>query len=947
MAFLGTAYFSIAQSGKIRGTVYEEATGEPLIGVTVVIKGTTQGAITDFDGKFEINADAGTYDIQASFVSFETVTISGVQIDADKVTILDNLMLREAVQELESVVITAEAIRDSEAALMTVKQKSVNVMDGISSANFRKMGDSDAAAAIKRVTGVSVEGGKYVYVRGLGDRYTKTILNNVDVPGLDPDRNSLQIDIFPTNLINNMMVLKSAAAEMPADFTGGVVNIETKDFPDEKIFSVSAKIGYNPSMHFNSGYITYDGSPTDFLGFDNGQRALPANAKSPVIPSPIYPQYTDEEINAFLKSYNPILGAHNQTSFMDYSLGVSLGNQFTLKNDNKLGYIFSLSYKNNTTFYTDQFYGEYQRDPASETYELIPAVLREGVQAENNILLGGLAGFAYKTQLSKYKLTFMHLQNGESRSGQFHVDDDPNSAAAGKSGYVGSSDNLDYSQRGLTNILLAGEHHTDNNKWNIDWRLSSTLSNITDPDIRSTTFTFNPTDTLFVAGAGGNPSRIWRYLDEMNLVGKIDVAKEYSLFGRDAKVKFGVSHVYKERDYEILIYNVQFFGPQPDFAYDANDVLTDDKLWPDNTLYYSSGNPDPNPKEYNSTIHNSGVYLSNEFSAAERLKLIIGLRAEKYVQRHTGRDATQTNVLDNEKVLDALDLFPSANVIYNITEPQNLRVSYSRTIARPSFKELSFAQILDPISNRQFNGGLFAFGGWDGNLHETRIDNFDLRWEYFLKRGQLFSISGFYKLFDAPIELVRIPEQQTITEVQPRNVGQGTVLGAEIEFRKSLDFLSPRLSGFSISSNITYVKSTITMSDTEFNSRKNYEKIGENIDNKRDMAGQAPFIVNAGLAYQNTDIGLETGFYYNVQGKTLLIVGTGLYPDIYSVPFHNLNFTFNKALGAEQKSTLTFGVSNILNDTKEEVYSSFGAQDQLYTRYSPGIEISLGIKYAF
>lgn len=178
-------------------------------------------------------------------------------------------------------------------------------------------------------------------------------------------------------------------------------------------------------------------------------------------------------------------------------------------------------------------------------------------------------------------------------------------------------------------------------------------------------------------------------------------------------------------------------------------------------------------------------------------------------------------------------------------------------------------------------------------------------------------------------------------------MGQGQVYGAEIEIRKSLDFVSPRLSAFSISSNVTYVKSFITMSDTEFNSRKSFEKDGETISNKRNMAGQAPFIINAGLAFQDPDIGLETGFYYNVQAKTLLIVGTGLYPDVYSVPFHSLKFSLNKSLGAAKKSTLTFGVSNILNDVKEEVYTSFGADNQLFTRYSPGIEVSLGIKYAF
>jgi TonB-dependent receptor len=937
-----------AQNGNIRGTVFEDATGEPLIGVTVLVKGTTKGAITDLDGKFDISIEPGTYSLQISFISYKVVTISEVVVKSTEVTLINMIALKEDVEELEAVVITAEAVRDSEASLMKVKQKSASVMDGISAANFRKMGDSDAASAIKRVTGVSVEGGKYVYVRGLGDRYTKTMLNGVDIPGLDPDRNSLQIDIFPTNLINNMMVMKSSVAEMPADFTGGVVNIETKDFPDEKIFTISASIAYNPRMHFNNEFITYDGSSTDFLGFDNGQRALPLGADNgPDIPTPLDPKYSDQEINQFLKGFNPKLGAKTQTSFMDYSLGLSLGNQFTLKNDNKLGYIMSLTYKSDTRFYDDQFYGEYQRPSGSENFELVPAVLQSGVLSESNVLIGGLAGLAFKTQFSKYKLTFMHLQNGERRAGQFYIIDDPTNSAVGKSGYEATSDNLDYSQRGLTNILLSGDHLTETSGWKVNWRLSSTFSKITDPDVRKTAFSFTTSDTLFVAGAAGNPNRIWRFLDEINLVGKVDLTKEHMAFGNPAKLKFGVSHVYKERDYKILFYDMQFFGPQPEFGYDPNNVLKDENLWPNGTLYYSSGNADPNPRQYNSNVHNTGLYVSSEVSPLTDLKLILGLRAEKFVQRHTGRDQQQTNVLENDKVLDALDLFPSVNAIYALGDLQNLRMSYSRTIARPSFKELSFAQILDPISNRQFNGGLFQYNGWDGNLKETRIDNFDLRWEKFLNRGQLFSVSGFYKSFDAPIEMVRIPEQQTITEIQPRNVGRGQVFGGEIEFRKALDFIAPSLQNFSVSSNVTVVKSVLTMSDLEFGARKNFEKDGETVTNTRDMAGQAPFIINAGLSYGTVDTGWELGVFYNVQGRTLIIVGTGLYSDIYAVPFHSLNFNLNKSFGPNKRSSFSIKITNLLNDKREEVYSSFKAQDQFFTSFSPGIAADIGIKYAF
>src|SRR5690606_22404104 len=297
-------------------------------------------------------------------------------------------------------------------------------------------------------------------------------------------------------------------------------------------------------------------------------------------------------------------------------------------------------------------------------------------------------------------------------------------------------------------------------------------------------------------------------------------------------------------------------------------------------------------------------YVSNEMFLLPNLKTILGIRAEYFVQRHTGRDQSfangdieNGNNLVNEKVLESLDFFPSVNLIYSLTEDQNIRASYSRTIARPSFKELSYAQIIDPITNRTFIGSLFEYAAWNGSLTETRVNNIDLRWELFLNRGQIFSVSAFYKAFDDPIELVRIPEQQTSTEYQPRNVGDGMLVGIEVEFRKDLEFISPALRNFNLSGNFTYVESQIAMTDVEFNSRKTYEKTGENIGERRQMAGQAPYVINGGLSYSHADIGIETGIFYNVKGPTLFIVGAGLFPDIYHKPLHSLNFGFNKKLG--------------------------------------------------
>lgn len=951
LLLLATAVFS--QNGTVRGSVIETSTGDPVISGTVFVVETSGGTVTDLDGTFELSLPEGLYTIQISYIGYQTTTIEEVTVKANEVTLLTSIQLSDDNVTLQEVVVKASAIRRSESAILFLKKDAPAMLDGISSDRMRLTGDATAVEAAKRVTGVSIEGGKYVYVRGLGDRYTKTTLNGVDIPGLDPDRNTLQMDIFPSKLIDNIIVSKNFTANMPADFTGGLLNVETKAFPEERFFNVSFGTSFNPDMHLNSDFLTYTPGKTDWLGFDDGSRELPARATQANIPTPISGA-GDQEVNDFITSFNPQLGTQRKTSLLDLSAGVSLGNQFGLKNDDKIGYVFSLSYKSEYKYYDDVSYGEYQRliDPAF--YEMLYATVQDGQLGERNVLLGGLAGLAYKTKSSKYRLTAMRLQNGESRAGKFMIDND--GERVGQSGYIAESDNLEYNERSLTNVLLNGQHVFPESDWKIDWRLSPTISRSEDPDIRKTAFTVRTLNRQFDAGAGGNPSRIWRYLEEMNAVAKVDLTKSYQFKGENAKLSFGASHVYKERDYEILFFDIQFFANQSWPNADPAIVLNPENIFPNtpNSIYYQSGNNDPNPNAYNSTINNTAFYVSNEFTPFTKLKAILGLRAENYVQRHTGRDQRFASGdiengrnLDNEVVLDNLDLFPTVNLIYALGSEQNLRVAYARTIARPSFKELSFAQIIDPITNRIFNGSLFSYSDWSGQLVPTDVNNFDLRWELFQEGGQLFSVSGFYKQFNNPIELVRIPEQQTSTEFQPRNVGNGQLFGAELEIRKNLAFLSDRLRRFSFSGNFTIVESIIDMTSTEFNARLTYEKEGESLQDTRQMAGQAPYVINAGVTYANPDKGWDAGLFYNVKGKTLEIVGAGLFPDVFFQPFHNVNFSLQKTLGADGNTTIDFQVSNILNDSLESLYSSFRADDEIFNRLNPGRSFGLGISHKF
>ncbi len=939
---------ALAQNGTVRGTIYDGGTGEPLFGVAVSVVGTQFGAVTDFDGDFELQLAPGTYTFQASFISYNTLNLEGITVVMGEVTVLDNLKLTEYTSELEIVTISAEAIRTTEAALMTVKRNAAQLMDGISSAAFRQIGDGDAAAAIKRVTGVSIEGGKYVYIRGLGDRYTKTVLNGVDIPGLDPDRNTIQMDIFPTNIIDNIIVSKSFTSNLSADFTGGVVDIETKDFPEEKSMRLSLGGGYNPAMHFNNNFLTAAGSGTDFLGFDNGFREIPTKGIAEI------PQFAGivgnpsgekgQLYQRILRDFNPEFGGRKNQNLADFSLGFSLGNQMRL-GDNKLGYNLAITYKNSTEYFKDAQYNLYAKPRESSMTDLEPLEQSMGNFGVRNVLVGGLAGLAYKTDFSRYKLNLIRLQNGESKVGVFDFVNTNLGAVFEADQY-----NIEYSQRSLTNLMLSGAHFLNGGDWEINWKVSPTLSTIDDPDVRILRFR-RPNNTI--SSEVGLPQRIWRSLEEQNLVGKLDLTKTHNLFGKTAKLRFGSSYTYKQRDF--LIQDFQFSTGNTSFTGDPNEVMNEGNLFSQdnrNGVRYSPLFIPNNPNSFAANLNNIGVYAHSEFTPLKNLKAIVGLRAEKYEQYYTGSNQTQTIVFDNERVLDDMDFFPTINLINSLKENQNLRFSFSRTIARPSFKEMSFAEILDPITGRTFIGALFqetTNGGtevlWDGQLEATRINNFDLRWEQFLTGGQLLSVSAFYKTFDKPIEMVQFLSDPGA--FQPRNVGNGTVAGLELELRKSLSFVAPKLENLFFTFNGTITESSIQMSESELRSRQLTAREGEEISAKRDMAGQAPYILNSGIAYNNFVSGLEAGIYYNVQGSTLNYIGFGNRTDTYTVPFHAVNLSFNKTFGQKERVKAGLNIQNLLNQSRQEVFRSYKAEDQIFSSLNPGTLINFNFSYSF
>ncbi|MBR9855104.1 MAG: TonB-dependent receptor [Algicola sp.] len=931
-ATLFLSHWCFAQNGAISGKIMDGEFNDVLPFANVAIKGTTIGTTSDFEGAYSMEIEPGTYTVTFSFLGYTKQEITGVVVEANQ-TVSVNVTLQPATSQLDEIVLTTTVRKNTEASVLNLQKNSVTLLDGLSLESIKATGASNIASAIKRVPGVSVQEGKYVYVRGLGDRYTKSILNGMDIPGLDPDKNTVQMDIFPTNILENVIVLKSASAELPADFTGGVVNIVTKDFPTQKQMSISASVGYNPSMHFQDNYLSYEGGSSDFLGFDDGTRNLPFPSNRDV-PSPSDSQ-NNGSLEGLTRSFNPVMATEQQTSKPDFSLGFSYGNQFNI-GENRLGFIASLDYKNTTIFYEGFENGIYQKAPESEINELRFDRRQRGDLGSNNVLASALGGLSYKTGRSKYQLNLLHIQNGESRAALFEQRTEISNAIDV------IKDNLEYSERSVSNLLLSGKHTSEDASFVAEWSLSPTLSNVQDKDVRLTTFIINP-DGFTISSDAGFPVRLWRDLEEVNAVGKIDFSKSYELFGNKSMFKFGGLYSYKKRDYSIYNYDIAFFNfSTASLNGDPNAILADENIWTTDNRSgsYIRGNFQP-ANTFESEQNTMAFYISNEFKFAEKFRAVLGLRAEQFTTYFTGQNNTGTEVYEDEKTIDELDFFPSANLIYEFKENTNLRLSYSRTTARPSFKELSIVQIPDLLTGILFLGNL--------ELQPTYIDNFDFRFEVFGEKTQMLAISSFYKKFTDPIEIVAYditaPNQFT-----PRNAPSATVFGVELEGRKNLGFISDGLRNLSINLNVSIIDSKIDMArgeNQEYESRQIFARDGETIKDNRDLQGQSPYLINAGLNYDNRETGLETGIFYNVQGKTLEVVGFGQNPDVFTQPFHSLNFNFSKTIGKEKRSKISLKANNILGDERVSLYESFGASKQNFSFRDPGMSFSLGYSLSF
>ncbi|MGI9175219.1 MAG: TonB-dependent receptor domain-containing protein, partial [Rhodothermales bacterium] len=918
------------EQGSIVGVVVDAENGETLPGANVVVEGTSIGTTTDLDGRYELEVAPGTYNIVFSYIGYNSATVQNAEVAADEPTRLEMQLTSEAVG-MDEVVVEAVAIRNNEAALLKDRQKSNAVSDAISAESISRSGSSDAADAMEKVTGASVVGGKYVYVRGLGERYSNTQLNGVELPSADPDRKAVQFDLFPSNLLDNIVTIKTFTPDKPGNFSGGLVDIGTKSFPERFSFQFSASASMNTQSSFADDFLTYPGGGTDWLATDDGTRSIPdaLGGGGLQIPSEAQARFNPEmaaELDRFSKSFNNVLAPTTQTGPVNQSYSVSLGNQSRVFG-NSLGYVISGTYSNAASFYDDGFTGRYAFAGAgAET--LGPDLLLNDTRGTQETSIGGLANFTYRLgSNNEVGLHTLYTRSGESESrlqvGQWEELDisDPNSLFISRT--------LGYTERELYSLQLRGRHFLPGLlRAEIEWSgaLSETKQN--EPDRRFVASTERIVGGQTVRTITGSnfrdPSRYYRDLNEDNYNFNLDVSVPFKQWGGlGSQFKLGgayqqASRTFHDRAIEISPNPNLDYGGDPDafFSNENMGIIGVDTLGSgENTsLRYTFGNVIRDAsKPKNNYVGDREIvagYAMMELPLLSRLRLIGGARVETTLLEVESEDPTA-----GSGSIDEVDVLPSVNLVYQVLENMNLRAAVTRTLARPTFREIA------PFESFAFNLASIELGNPD--LERTLITNYDTRWEWFTRPGELVAVSLFYKQLTNPIE--RAIVGGTNGQLQYQNVDAAEVYGVEFEVRSRLDRVLSPLQDFSVGLNLSLVQSKIdipgvyddsgTLVAGELFRRR---QVDPQASSTRNLQGQSPYTLNADLSYANFESGTTAGLYFSAFGDRLANVSLGGTPDVYERSSPQLDFTLSQEVFSGW--SVKFSAKNLLDSSFEETY---------------------------
>lgn len=921
--FLALFSFSQAQSVKLTGKVLNEK-NEPLAGVSVKIVGGG-GTSTDVEGRFSLNLTPGKkYELEFSAIGYETKSITETEVTAGQLNEL-NITLQVKAKTGDNVVIsarTSSARKETVNAAIAFQKNTNTVAQIISAETIRRSPDKNTGEVLKRIPGTSIQEGKYLVVRGLSDRYNQAMLNGILLSSTEPDRKTFSFDIFPSVMIDNIIINKAFVPEFPGEWAGGLVQVNTKDVPSASFLNIQIGTGFN-TQTIGKDFYTYQGSKTDWLGFDNGTRGLPDN----------FPKKSNfnslgaAEKTTFGKQLENVWGTSKNSSdlfpVLNTTFQLSGGLNKNIGKKSKLGAILALTYNrtNKRMDYNNAFFGV-QGGVASLNFDY------HNDKYSQDVLAGALGNITLQLG-NNNKISFKNILNVNTtdyttkRTGKDFESDPIN-------GENIRATELAFKANTFFNTQLTGDHNLQNLKAKFHWYGSFNILDQYIPDQRRIQYNQNVTAGnnqpyyLLISNTRSQKtgSRYFGYLSDYIYTAGGDLTKNFTLFKQAQSVKGGYMLQVKDRLFDSRPFSIYLPSDNPTLR-----LLPEDQVFNPANFGDGTGNKFGVDEIYGNqyrylanSIMNAGfIQFDNQFS--QKIRAVWGVRVEDFDQLIGSVRKSDPRFVNNR----VTDFLPGVNITYKLDNKTNIRLSGSQTVIRPEFRELTNFAFFD------FELGATVLG--NPALVRSKISNADLRYELYPRAGELFTLGVFYKYFKDPIELYfnqsGVGTSNTFNYIQPDNA---TAFGVELEFRKKLDF-TEALKNFTVQGNFSYIHNRVKSLD-------------------RPMQGQSPYLINTSIQYDLEKAGLNTTLLFNQIGRRILYVGNQDVPAIWEAPRPLLDFQIAKKV-LKKKGEVKLNISDIMNrrayfyhDIDNNKKYVKGSADALAINRLYGTNVSLSFAYS-
>lgn len=874
-----------ARKMRVTGVVRDEANAITLPGIAVEVVGG-ETVFTDVDGRYVVDLAPGSYELKVTMDGYQP---RSVRVDVQAGQRLPDLNIGLSMASFaETVTVTAaaplDAVTSSAAAQLIERKQAPIITDNLGAQEMRSNNDGDAAAAMQRVTGISVVDNQYVFVRGLGERYSNTQLSGATLPTTEPDKKVVPLDMFPSGLLDSVQVAKSYSPDKSAEFAGGLVQVNPIKLPSRPVFDVSYGLTSYEIATGKSIPLSPLGS-RDWLGFDNGTRALPGSfPDSKIVRRGVFTPnvgFTPDQITEFGRALDNTWRPVNENGAPGQNWGIVAGNRF-----GKLGIVASASHS-----YSERFVKEdraFYRVDEGDTLEAVSDYqIQYGTQRAQ---IGGVANLSYQLTTNhrvSFENFYTHSGRDEGRSFE-----GPNT----ENNFYYFNNRLQFIEEGLISNGLSGEHffRTLGNS-RVDWRATYSRATRNEPDLRETLYQanlsalpgggFTFTGTPVLADESQSGFRMFNDLDDDSL----DVAANWSLFStagdRPTQYKFGVNVIDRNRDF-----TSRRFRFIPNTAGSGGAVPTDLRQAPEQ-IFASANigrafrfNEETRPVDaYDGEQTTYAGYGMMDMSITARTRLVAGVRVERFEQAVTSFDPFGLFVSTVTSENKNTDVFPSVNLVRSLTPTSNIRVSYSSTVNRPEFREVATFEFTDVVGARAVRG--------NPDLKRALIQNVDARWEMFPGARNVVAVSGFYKYFNSPIERVVIAGAQPIVTFQ--NADSARNFGVELELARQV------FKNLYINANYTFVDSEITLNPDQRTVQTSLQ---------RALAGQSQNVFNVTTEFAAR--GFNARLLVNRYGDRISDVGSNGAPDIIEQGRPQVDLVMSQKVG---RFNLRFGADNLLD----------------------------------